>query len=131
MNYLFPIFVPILRVLFRNKFCSPTICGFQEDPLCGYGPKIKDAIKHDEFYKKTGEELMKLLRLNFRNLELYVRRFEGVRQTTNENIMVDRPGITDEIGKRLRLCKLIRSNRCKCIDVGTTDDQFNSILILT
>ncbi|KAF6207541.1 hypothetical protein GE061_015988 [Apolygus lucorum] len=79
-----------------KPYTFPTICGFQEDPLCGYGPKIKDTIKNDlEYVRKVGQ-LTEILKTNVRYIENYAKRFAEVRQKTIDNINLDRTLITDE-----------------------------------
>lgn len=78
---------------------SPNIAGFQEDSMCGFGPKINETLKNDRVFDSKFTKLLGLLSMNFECLESYVKRFEIVRQKTVANINLDRTVITDETGQ--------------------------------
>lgn len=60
--------------------CSPIINGVKEDRICGWGPTLAFFLKDDEYLIKEREKVFFYLDKNYDAADLYIERFEPIRE---------------------------------------------------
>lgn len=79
--------------------CSPIINGKEEARICGYGPLLIFYIEDDKKLAVEREIVIDHFELSFEMAQLYIDRFEFIRQFFAEDSLVEEDSIREEKGK--------------------------------
>ncbi|XP_029341092.1 dynein heavy chain 6, axonemal-like [Acyrthosiphon pisum] len=94
-------FPPLLDDIEFNDFVIPSICGNQNDRVCGNGPSLQFVFEIDGAYQNTTEKIFNYFTTNFKAVHKYLKRLEYVHIIYRDNEDIDRGSIENETSKYL------------------------------
>lgn len=120
-------------------FTRPTICDFQEERLCGYGPNKEFVLSIDKCIEKRKKSILKKLYHNSEALKLYASNFEPLVQMTRGNKQIDPDSIKNqrslEAFRQLFLTLIDHKNLLESVvreqSLGVYQVVFSSFRIMT